>query len=89
VLRTTLRWLALATSTLLTLLAVEALIATITVPDDGYRAPSPAPRAFGTADVKRPRLRYVSATVRRPVAARPTSAASRSPPPAISPRAGR
>ena len=59
VLRTTLRWLALATSTLLTLLAVEALIATITVPDDGYRAPSPAPRAFGTADVKRPRLRYV------------------------------
>ena len=47
VLRTTLRWLALATSALIALLAIEALIATTTVPDDGYRAPSPAPRAFG------------------------------------------
>ncbi|MDQ3722829.1 MAG: SGNH/GDSL hydrolase family protein [Actinomycetota bacterium] len=59
VLRTTLRWLTLATSGLLGLLAIEALIATITVPDDGYRAPSPAPRTFGTADVERPRLRYI------------------------------
>ena len=59
VLRTTLRWLALATSALIALLAIEALIATTTVPDDGYRAPSPAPRAFGTATPGRPRLRYV------------------------------
>lgn len=60
VLRRSLRWLALATSALIALLAIEALIATITVPDDGYRAPSPAPRAFGTADAeRRPRLRYV------------------------------
>jgi lysophospholipase L1-like esterase len=58
-LRTTLRWLALATSALIALLAIEALIATTTVPDDGYRAPSRAPRAFGTdPDVKQARLRY-------------------------------
>ncbi|MCA1569081.1 MAG: SGNH/GDSL hydrolase family protein [Chloroflexi bacterium] len=59
VLRSTLRGLALATSALIALLAIEALIATVTVPDDGYRAPSPAPRAFGVADAQRPRLRYV------------------------------
>jgi len=59
VLRTTLRWLALAMTALIVLLAIEALIATSTVPDDGYRAPSAAPRAFGTADVERPRLGYV------------------------------
>jgi lysophospholipase L1-like esterase len=60
-LRTTLRWLALATSALIALIAliaIEALIATTTVPDDGYRAPSRAPRAFGTADVEQARLRY-------------------------------
>ena len=59
VLRTTLRWLALATIALIALLAIEALIATSTVPDDGYRAPSPAPRAFGSRRRERPRLRYV------------------------------
>lgn len=40
------------------LLAVEALIAVQTVPDDGYRAPSRAPRTFGEPDGQRP-LRYV------------------------------
>jgi lysophospholipase L1-like esterase len=56
--RTMLRWLALATSALIALLAIEALIATTTVPDDGYRAPSRAPRGFGTAAVEQVRLRY-------------------------------
>jgi len=56
---TTLRWLAFAAGALIALLTIEALIATINVPDDGYRAPSPAPRAFGTADLGRPRLNYV------------------------------
>ncbi len=59
VLRTTLRWLALATSALIALLLIEALIAVITVPDDGYRAPSPAARTFGSTGAQRPRLRYV------------------------------
>lgn len=59
VLRTTLRGLAIAAIALMALLAIEALIATVTVPDDGYRAPSPAPRAFGAAGGARPRLRYV------------------------------
>ena len=62
VLRTTLRWLLLAASALialLALLAIEARIATTTVPDDDYRAPSSAPRSFGSANPERPRLRYV------------------------------
>ena len=59
-LRKSLRWLAIAAGALVALLAVEALIAINTVPDDGYVAPSPAPRAFGsTAGAERPRLRYV------------------------------
>jgi len=52
-------WLAFAASALLALLAIEAMIAIYTVPDDGYRAPSPAPRGFGATDAERPRLRYV------------------------------
>jgi len=52
-------WLAFAASALPALLAIEAMIAIYTVPDDGYRAPSPAPRAFGATDAERPRLRYV------------------------------
>ena len=55
--RRVLLWLAFAASALLALLAIEALIAIYTVPDDGYRAPSPAPRAFGATDAER--LRYV------------------------------
>lgn len=42
----------------LVLLAIEALIAVQTVPDDGYRAPSQAPRTFGEPDGER-QLRYV------------------------------
>lgn len=57
--RRVLLWLAFAASALLALLAIEAMIAIYTVPDDGYRAPSPAPRAFGATDAERPRLRYV------------------------------
>ena len=57
--RRVLVWLAFAASALLALLAIEAMIAIYTVPDDGYRAPSPAPRAFGATDAERPRLRYV------------------------------
>ncbi len=40
------------------LLGIEALIAVQTVPDDGYRAPSQAPRTFGDPDARRS-LRYV------------------------------
>jgi len=59
-LRKALRWLALAAGALIALLAVEALIALDTVPDDGYRAPSPAPRSIaGPAGAERARLRYV------------------------------
>jgi len=57
--RRVLLWLAFAASALLALLAIEAMIAIYTVPDDGYRAPSPAPRAFGVTDAELPRLRYV------------------------------
>ena len=57
--RRVLLWLAFAASALLALLAIEAMIAIYTVPDDGYRRPSPAPRAFGATDAERPRLRYV------------------------------
>ncbi len=38
-------------------LAIEAYVAIHTVPDDGYRAPSPAPRTFGSGD--EPALRYI------------------------------
>ena len=57
--RRVLLWLAFAASALPALLAIEAMIAIYTVPDDGYRRPSPAPRAFGATDAERPRLRYV------------------------------
>jgi lysophospholipase L1-like esterase len=42
---------------LVAVLAIEALIAIRTVPDDGYRAPSQAPRVFGGG--RRRPLRYV------------------------------
>ncbi|MEA2192186.1 MAG: hypothetical protein QOI73_2307 [Solirubrobacteraceae bacterium] len=44
----TLRRLLVLAVALLALLAIEALIAIWTLPDDGYRAPSQAPRNFGT-----------------------------------------
>jgi lysophospholipase L1-like esterase len=56
-LRTLARVLLLGAVALVALLAIEALIASRTVPDDGYRAPSQAPRAFGHG--RRPALRYV------------------------------
>jgi acyl-CoA thioesterase-1 len=52
-----LRWPLLAALALLALLAVEAVIASETVPDDGYVAPSSAPRDFGHG--ASPALRYV------------------------------
>lgn len=55
-LRRTARWAAVLVVALLALLAIEALIAIATVPDDGYRAPSQAPRRFGDNG---PRLRLV------------------------------
>lgn len=58
-LRGTVRWLALAVAALLTLLAIQAVIAATTVPDDGYRPPSQAPRTFGGATGTGPALRYV------------------------------
>lgn len=45
-------------ATLIGVLAIEALIAVQTVPDDGYRAPSQAPRSFGEPGDEPP-LRYV------------------------------
>jgi len=47
VLRRAARWLLGIVVALLVLLAIEALIAIATVPDDDYRAPSAAPREFG------------------------------------------
>lgn len=56
-LRRLVRILLLAAAALVALLAIEALIAIATVPDDGYSPPSQAPRTFGHGS--RSALRYV------------------------------
>jgi acyl-CoA thioesterase I len=58
-LRRTALGLALVVFGLAAVLGTEAIVAIETVPDDGYVAPSPAPRAFGSTAITRPPLRYV------------------------------